>query len=709
MRLPCNARNSFPFCRGMKVTRRSFLKSFGMTLAGLAFPTTSPLEAFSRRSASQATIEVRTTEPLGPPIDRALFGKFTEHLGRNVYGGAWAQALENPGFEPEERWGNPAELRRRLRHTEAFVQLPGLAEAPGLGVAPWWAPLNAGEAEYHLRPQGINGTCQELIVHEPPSGMQTFAFLPVHRVRSYQLSLWVRNLGPQENALSVSLKRPRDGTVIATVRRPLAPGDWRNLELALNIASSVGVARGEVLHLSLALERPGTVWLDQCLLFPADHVEGWDPEVVAYMREARLPLLRFPGGNFASGYHWQDGIGPLDSRPAEPNPAWFGVEWNHVGTDEWLKLCELMGTEPLICVNAGDGTPEEAAAWVEYCNGGVHTPMGRLRAENGHPEPYGVKRWEIGNELYGSWQIGHTDAQGYAERYGEFHRAMSAVDPDLEFIACGHDAHWNRTVVQHNPTTVRSFSVHTLSGSHIPREADPLEVYLELMGFLESYPEELKSRAAPMAELGISPKLAITELQIFTNKAELPNNKTLTEAIWTAGIYNLAIRSKGTIELVTHSALVNHGGGLEKRFGVVYADPVWWTTHLYSTMSGTQPVAVLVTGPGFSTEGRWLSPVEDAPYLDAVALLDAAGDELTLLIVNRHPQSALAARIRLQDFSPAEEALISILSGESFMARNSWQDPKAVSIEEELIPASASFDYELLPHSLTVVRLKEAR
>jgi len=698
----------------MRVTRRTFLKGLGSTLGGLAFtvvPVGVPLlrGAFSRRSAPDATIEVHAAQPLGPPISRALFGKFTEHLGRNVYGGAWAQALENPGFEPQERWGNPAELHRRLRLMEQHVALPGLAQAPLLGVAPWWTPLNEHEATFTLRPQGINGTCQELIVHEPEAGLQTFAFLPLHRVRSYQLSLWVRNIGPEENALRVSLKRPADGTVITTARQTVAPGDWRNLEFTLNIPSSVAVHKGEVLHLSLALEEPGTVWLDQCLMFPSDHIEGWDPEVVAYMREARLPMLRFPGGNFSSGYHWQDGIGPLDSRPAEPNPAWFGVEWNHVGTDEWLRLCEQVGAEPLICVNAGNGTPEEAAAWVEYCNGDMSTPMGRLRAENGHPEPYGVKHWEIGNELYGSWQIGHTDAQGYAERYAQFHRAMSAVDPTIEFIACGYDAHWNRTVVQHNPGSVRSFSVHTLPGSHIPRGADPLEVYLELMGFLESYPEELRSRAAPMAELGIAPRLAITELQIFTNKAELPNNKTLTEALWTAGIYNLAIRSKGAIELVTHSALVNHGGGLTKLFGVVYPDPVWWTTHLYSTMAGAQPLALQIAGPGFNTEGRWFSPVVDAPYLDGVALLDATGEELTLFVVNRHPESALAARIRLHGFSPAEEAAVSILSGESFMSQNSWQDPEAVSIEEELISAGASFDYELLPHSLTVVRLKGTR
>ena len=104
-----------------------------------------------------------------------------------------------------------------------------------------------------------------------------------------------------------------------------------------------------------------------------------------------LPMLRFPGGNFVSGYHWEDGVGPLDGRPPLPNPAWHGAEWNHVGTDEWLRLCELTGAEPLVCNNAGDGTPDEARRWIEYCNAAADTPMGRKRAENGREEPW---HWE---------------------------------------------------------------------------------------------------------------------------------------------------------------------------------------------------------------------------------------------------------------------------------------------------------------------------
>src|SRR5690606_7987033 len=128
----------------------------------------------------------------------------------------------------------------------------------------------------------------------------------------------------------------------------------------------------------------------------------------------------WPGGNLASGYHWMEGIGPWEERPSMPNPSWPGLNSNFVGTDEYLRLAELLGIQPLITVNAGDGTAEEAARWVEYVNVDTTTEMGRLRARNGHPEPYGVRFWNIGNELWGHWQIGYTSPEKHAHRYAEF-------------------------------------------------------------------------------------------------------------------------------------------------------------------------------------------------------------------------------------------------------------------------------------------------
>jgi alpha-N-arabinofuranosidase len=137
-----------------------------------------------------------------------------------------------------------------------------------------------------------------------------------------------------------------------------------------------------------------------------------------------MPLLRWPGGNFVSGYHWTDGIGPREKRPRKIELAWFSEESNRFGTDEYIEYCRLLGTEPYICVNMGTGTMEEAQAWVEYCNGTGDTYWANLRREYGHEEPYNVKYWGLGNEMYGEWQIGALTAEEYVKKAREFAKVM---------------------------------------------------------------------------------------------------------------------------------------------------------------------------------------------------------------------------------------------------------------------------------------------
>jgi len=654
----------------------------------------------------KATLEVLTAEPLGPPISRRLFGKFTEHLGRNVYGGAWAQLTENPGFEAADRWPNIDILKRRLKYADRRWESRDLAAALDAGLAPWWLPLGEEGTTYAVKPQGKNGTFQQFTVQAPQAGLQTLVFLPDHRARRYRLSLWAWTADTQGHVVQADLRRPEEDRPLTAAEADLPPGAWQQLRFTLELPELAAFDKPEPVRLCLSLKRAGTVALDQCLLFPDDEVEGWDAEIVQYLREARLSLLRFPGGNFASGYHWRDGVGPLDDRPVKPNRPWNQIEWNHVGTAEWLRLCELVGAEAMICINAGDGTPEEAAAWVEYCNGEESTPMGRLRASHGHPKPYGVKLWEVGYEIWGFWQIGHTDAALYARRYPKFVAAMKAADPSIELIACGHTAAWNRTVVQENPSIVRSLSAHELTAGHIPGHADPRVVYLELAAHLKWYRFELRRRAAPMVESGITPKLAITELMIHSGRPGLPNNYSLAEALRTAGMYNLAIRSRGVVELITHTALINHGGGFSKRSGRIWAHPVWWTTHLYSTQGGTQPVKVDVSGPTFHSAGKWLPKVEDAPYLDAAALLDPSGNELVLLVINFHPDHELLTQIKLDGFRPSAKASVHGLGGESFVSTNSLEAPARVQIGQQEIEVDSAFDFRFPAHSLTRLRLK---
>ena len=171
---------------------------------------------------------------------------------------------------------------------------------------------------------------------------------------------------------------------------------------------------------------------------PADNVQGFRAEVIAALKQLHSGVYRFPGGNFVSAHEWRDAVGDPDKRPPIMDPVWHAVQPNDVGTDEFLTLCRLLDVEPYITVNAGFGDAWSAAELVEYTNGAVTTPMGRWRAANGHPQPYNVKFWGIGNEPWGKYQMGVTMAVAQWEvKHNLFARAMRRVDPTIKLIAGG--------------------------------------------------------------------------------------------------------------------------------------------------------------------------------------------------------------------------------------------------------------------------------
>ena len=194
------------------------------------------------------------------------------------------------------------------------------------------------------------------------------------------------------------------------------------------------------------------------------------PDTLRLVQALKPTVIRYPGGNFASGYHWEDGIGPKDQRPVRMDKAWQSEESNQVGTDEFMAYCREVGAQPFLVVNDGSGTPEEAARWVAYCNEDASTEQGARRAANGHPEPYGVHWWGVGNEVWGQWQIGTTDAASYAKRLRAFVDAMRAVDPSIRIVAVGDKvmsgavadpgAQWNETVLREAGDCFDDLSFH---------------------------------------------------------------------------------------------------------------------------------------------------------------------------------------------------------------------------------------------------------
>src|SRR5579871_4123794 len=354
--------------------------------------------------APEAVIQVDASKVLHA-IPRTIYGTFLEPIGNSIYGGLWAQLLENPSFE-ENLWSP-----RRI--AEIIKERPELEESSIIGLPLPWESLDRSQGRrFEPRWGDAANSSRSLLIMALPgkqTGVRQEVYPPVHRVLRYSGSLYAKPVSGRRN-LEVSLRRRnRPEEVFTRQEVRLASDAWARYEFSLEVPNTALGSR-EPADFVVAAADEARILIDQVFLFPADHLDGLNPEMVELVRALKTPLLRF-GGNFTSGYHWRDGVGPVEKRPSELNQSWGYPEYNLLGTDE------LIGARPQICLNLGSGTPQEARDWVEYCQGGPETPMGKLRAANGHPEPYPVAAWELGNELWGDFQIGYETPQIYPDRY----------------------------------------------------------------------------------------------------------------------------------------------------------------------------------------------------------------------------------------------------------------------------------------------------
>lgn len=225
---------------------------------------------------------------------------------------------------------------------------------------------------------------------------------------------------------------------------PALTAEFRKIPLSFTAGGDSDRGRLEVRAAGKGAVRIGTV-----SLMPADNVQGMRADTLALLRRLDSPIYRWPGGNFVSGYNWKDGIGDRDRRPPRKNPAWKGIEHNDVGLDEFLTLCRLLDTEPYIAVNTGLGEAASAVEELQYANGGKDTPMGALCAKHGHPEPYRVRWWGVGNEMYGNWQLGHMSLENYIAKHKRFAAAMRQADPTIKLVGVGETGPWSEGMLKH--------------------------------------------------------------------------------------------------------------------------------------------------------------------------------------------------------------------------------------------------------------------
>jgi alpha-N-arabinofuranosidase len=207
--------------------------------------------------------------------------------------------------------------------------------------------------------------------------------------------------------------------------------DYKRFTFSVTAENS-GTAQFEISGTGTGSFRVGAV-----SLMPADNLEGFRPDAIVALKSLRSGVYRFPGGNFVSAHEWRNAIGDPDKRPPIYDPVWRALQPNDIGTDEFMTLCNLLGVEPYITVSAGFGDAWSAAQYVEYANGSVATAMGKLRAANGHPDPYRVKFWGVGNEGWGDWQYGAMSLTQFEAKHNQFAKAMRKVDPTIKLVASG--------------------------------------------------------------------------------------------------------------------------------------------------------------------------------------------------------------------------------------------------------------------------------
>jgi alpha-N-arabinofuranosidase len=455
---------------------------------------------------------------------------------------------------------------------------------------------------------------------------------------------------------------------------------------------------------------------------PLSDDQGFRKDVMAAARDWGVTVLRWPGGDFASQYHWEDAIGPLQSRPRKYNAAWLEEESNHFGTDEFMAFCKKVGGEPYLCINAGTGTIEEAANWVEYCNGTGDTRYATLRRQNGHPEPYKVRYWGLGNEVYGFWQIGHKNAEDYAKFALECAKMMKWVDPTIQLVACGSadDPAWNNKVLAELVNLVDFISLHDYEGTddyyellgsvgHFEHQIKRMDAAIELTDSLRAK-DPIQSWVFPEVKHKKRIQIACDEWNIWYRKRDIwrrdvPNpieeRYNLRDALWVATSLNLLQRMGGIVTLANLSELANAMAPIFTSKTGMFLQATYFPMKLYTRECGSLYLASSVRSPAFSSKSY-----HDVPYLDVSATTDDGKKMLSLAVVNRHQSQSIATTIAVENAHLDRTAQVFEINGASVDVENSFSEPNNVRIErKDSVQAGSAFAYTFPAHSITLLKM----
>lgn len=660
-----------------KKAQKKLLGALCLVVAVVAQPHLATAQAIQKASI---TIDARKVENRINPL---LYGQFLEFMYEGIKGGLHAELIRNRSFE------EPPNVIGLSRNWERYPD----DRNDDYALAFHWDDQFAyppQRKEHSLRIQAGDGVIPRHGIYQPR--------IPVRAGVEYRGYVWLRttdHAGPITFALESDSDRSQ---VYASANvDPTGSSEWRKYQFSLKPTQNDPLAR-----LAILFPGKGTVWIDQVSLMPGDAAAGGvRRDVFEKISLLKPAFIRWPGGNVAQDYRWMWGVGPRDERPTWSNLSWKNEpEPGDFGTDEFVAFARAVGAEPSITVNVeGRGaTVEEAAAWVEYCNGPATSKYGAMRAANGHPAPFGVKLWEVGNEIWGNWVRGHSDAETYARNYNRYAKAMRAVDPSIKLIAVGdNDMKWNRTVLRAAGSNIDYLAIHHYYGR---REIgnDPLNLMARPL-FFERFYRQVQDLLRELALEG-RVKLAINEWGL-----DLPAERqySMESALYGARLMNVFERTGDLVEMSAVSDLVNGwpGGIIQAGRHNVFVSPIFLVNQLYSAHRGDVRLATIVSGPTFDTSAEGAN----IPTLDATASQTADGKAIVIKAVNTGRTSSLVTTINLQGATPARAELHTI-TAPSLTVANNFSQPDAVSIKTTTIASGRSFVVTLPKHSVSVIVLR---
>ncbi len=448
---------------------------------------------------------------------------------------------------------------------------------------------------------------------------------------------------------------------------------------------------------------------------PLSDEHGYRLDVLEALQALRMPLLRWPGGNFVSGYHWLDGVGPKEQRPRKIELAWHSEESNRFGTDEYIDYCRRLGTEPYICVNMGNGSIDEAQAWVEYCNGTSDTHWANLRRANGHPEPYNVRYWGLGNEVYGTWQIGALSAEDYVKKAIEFAKVMRWTDPTIKLVGCGDlgFTNWDRVVLEGLAPYVDYHSVHIYTGSdhYLSNVLAPHQAERALR-----ICQALIDRVRYQQKIAHPIHVAYDEWNVWyrARKAEtrLEERYNLADALAVATYLNVFVRQCNTVKIANLAQAVNAIAPIFTNPEGLFLQTIYHPFQLMSSHTQAQVVDCFVqceqiqlpAAEESSPRPHRVADLGPFPVLDVATTLSEDGRSLALSVINRDPERAQTAELALAAGGWQGELVVYEVNGAAVTTENSFAQPQAVSVVERRQSAGAQPQLSFAPHSHTVVR-----